>query len=74
MALKKRIDEVFLERELKYRRAIETVIYEHLEKYKEFRKLREQTLIDIEKDRIKISRRKKSAKIIKRQLKANAKK
>ena len=67
-AIKKKIDEIFLKREIKYRRAIETAIYDHIEKYKEFRKLREQTLIDIEKDRIKISRRKKSAKIINKQI------
>ena len=73
-AIKKKIHEVFLERQLKERNALINAMYENIAKYKEFRAERDKVLFDIEKDRIKISRRKKSQKIIIRQLKANTRK
>ena len=74
LAIKKKIHEVFLERQLKERNALEGAIFDNMKKYQEFRTEREKTLFDIEKDRIKIQRRKKSQKIILRQLKANTRK
>ena len=73
-AITKKIRELFLEREIRMDNSIRKTIFDDdLKIYKMFRKEQEHNIYEIDRDRIKISRRKKNKRETKKLLRLNTK-